>query len=326
MNLHLAFATRFAPLLAALVLSAAPGDAQQIVFRHEATLSGTLGGAPFGPTAVVLRGVGDLGNRQSFGNGYYLVHDSATVEVSGLGIFDFVSSTRTFVNNAQQLVGFARGALTGLDVLDGPFHPDLANWDMQSPVGPLTGAGGAINWDLGDVVTSGGVLDVVSGPVTVTFGASPCASSGAPFCLGDGSGPACPCGANGAPGEGCANRGGSGARLVGGGDPCYAIDSLRLEVLGVPGVRPGLLLRGNAQVQTPMADGILCTGGGVLRSQVQSTAGGATLFTDFGGQPFGAVCAPGVATHFQFLYRDTANACSGQGFNYSNGWTVTYQP
>ncbi len=326
-QVHLPMKPNLLFLLAACLSVPITASAQQVVFRHEASLSGTLAGVPFGPTQVVLRGVGDLANRQPFSNGFLLMHNSATVDIAGVGAFDFVSPTLSFVNQAQQLVGFSRGNLGGLDFLDGPFDASLANWDMLSAIGPLTGPGGSINWDLGDIVTSGGVLDVFSANVTVTFGSSPCVSAGLAYCLGDGSSAQCPCAGFGNAGEGCLNSSGSGgARLVGSGDPCYAIDSFQFALSGVPDGKPGILLMAGSQVANPMADGIRCVGGSMLRSQVQLTVGGGTLFTDFSGQPFGAVALVGAPSNFQFLYRDVANTCSGQGFNYSGGWTVTYQP
>ena len=103
-------------------------------------------------------------------------------------------------------------------------------------------------------------------------------------------------------------------------------DSLRFEVTGVPGSKPGLLIRGDQQVASPVGDGILCTTGASQRSQVQLTVDGMTTFTDFNGQPFSAVANIGAPTNFQFWYRDPQNTCSGAGFNLSNAWSVTYQP
>ena len=314
-------------LLAVCLCTPEPAAAQQIVFRHEATLKGTLAGTAFGPTHVVIRGVGDLSNRQSFSNGFYIIHDSATVSIDGVGSFDFVSPTRSFVNHSQTMAGFGRGTPAGLDLMIGPFAGPLFTWDMLSAVGPFTGAGGTVNWNLGDIVTSGGVLDVLNTVVTITFGASLCPSSGLAYCFGDGSGATCPCNASGNAGEGCANTTGTGgALLVGTGDPCFAIDSLQFEVTGVPGAKPCLLLRGDVQTANPMADGVRCVTGTLAHSQVRTTIGGATVFTDFLGQPFGAQSALGVPDSYQLIYRDPSNPCSGQGFNYSNGWTVTYLP
>lgn len=34
----------------------------------------------------------------------------------------------------------------------------------------------------------------------------------------------------------------------------------------------------------------------------------------------------GVATNYQYWYRDPGNTCSGAGFNFSNAWTTTWLP
>ena len=153
------------------------------------------------------------------------------------------------------------------------------------------------------------------------------ALAGDAYCFGDGTGAACPCGNTGSPGQGCANSSGAGAVLIASGNASITADTLGFFVSGVPGSKPGLLVRGDNQISTPAGDGILCTAGGSQRSQVQVTdAGGSSMFTDFNGGPFGSVSIPGVPTNFQFWYRDPQFVCTGGGFNFSNGWTVTFQP
>ena len=155
---------------------------------------------------------------------------------------------------------------------------------------------------------------------------------GIAHCFGDGSGTACPCGASGNPGEGCANTGGAGgAILVGIGSALLSLDSFGLYAEGVPGDKPGLILRGanqlNGGLGNPVGDGLLCVGGQTARSQVQVTSAGLTTFTDFQGQPFGASSyGLGLPTNYQFWYRDPGNTCSGSGFNFSNAWTTTWLP
>ncbi len=152
------------------------------------------------------------------------------------------------------------------------------------------------------------------------------AAPGSAYCFGDATGAACPCSAFGAIGEGCANTGGIGASMSAVGTASFGFDTFRLDVVGVPGAKPGLILRGDNQTAIPAGDGILCTTGGSQRSQVQVTAAGVTSFTDFRGADFGTVANLGAPTNFQFWYRDASNPCSGAGFNFTNGWTVTYQP
>jgi|GEM_PF-625762 len=156
-------------------------------------------------------------------------------------------------------------------------------------------------------------------------------NSGWASCFGDGTGGICPCSNHGDSGGGCASSSGGGARLVGDGHASLTSDSFRLDVLGVPGARPGLLLRGASQpgggLGVQLADGLLCSIGESARSHVQLTADGATSFTDFHGAPFGAASYGAFqVVNYQFWYRDPANGCSGQGFNSTNAWSVIWQP
>ena len=155
---------------------------------------------------------------------------------------------------------------------------------------------------------------------------------GSAYCFGDGTGAVCPCSNHGNPGEGCANTSGvGGARLTGDGNASIANDSFQLIIEGVPGNKPGLILRGanqlNGGLGNLVGDGLLCTSGQTARSQVQFTSAGSTTFSNFQGSPFGASSYPGgVPTNYQFWYRDMTNTCSGLGFNFSNAWTVTWLP
>jgi hypothetical protein len=180
----------------------------------------------------------------------------------------------------------------------------------------LSGGGFGQSWnDVADTHSAGYIVEFDTGTQT---------PPGTAFCFGDTTGADCPCFAFGAAGEGCANTSGSGATLTASGSATLGNDTLQLAVAGVPGAKPGLILRGNNQVALPIGDGILCTSGGSQRSQVQVTVAGATTYTDFNGGPFGAVANLGAPTYFQFWYRDPSNTCSGSGFNFTNGWSVTY--
>jgi len=151
-------------------------------------------------------------------------------------------------------------------------------------------------------------------------------NSGNGFCFGDGSGALCPCGNFGGAGEGCRNGSGTGAALTGTGNASVAGDTFVLDVVGVDGNRPGLMLRADNQVAIPVGDGLLCTSGNSERGQVQVTNAGATQYTNFNGSAFGAV-GVGVVKNYQFWYRDSpAGSPCGANFNFSNGWTVTYIP
>ena len=148
---------------------------------------------------------------------------------------------------------------------------------------------------------------------------------GTAYCFG--SIATCPCGAAAGPDEGCANSALQGAKLTATGLTSFSNDTLVFTASGVPGNKPGLLLRGNNMVSLPAGDGVLCVAGQSNRSQVQVTSAGTTVFSNFSGGGFGSVANSGGApTNFQFWYRDPANVCSGAGFNFSNAYSVVYTP
>lgn len=167
---------RMFAVAAALSVCAGSASAVQITFLHQGSGSGTINGVPFGgasPAAFTITAVGDTDNRQTFsGNdGYWIDHASASITIDGVGTFNFVTATRTFINSSSGVPGFARAGEDGFDLLDGPFGvPELLNWDMTTSVGPFTGLGFLGQWSLQPVVTSGGVLNIFdqSNP-TVTF-------------------------------------------------------------------------------------------------------------------------------------------------------------
>ncbi len=158
---------------------------------------------------------------------------------------------------------------------------------------------------------------------------------GSPFCFGDSTGMACPCAGDGQAGEGCVNTTGlHGATLIGLGEAFLSNDSFRFLVVGVPAEKPGLILRGDSQVNGGLGvmagDGLLCVTGQAARSQVQMSSSGSPSFlsfTDFQGAPFGqSSFGAGVPSNYQFWYRDAANPCTGSGFNLSNAWSTTWLP
>jgi len=218
-------------------------------------------------------------------------------------------------------------------------QPTLIEEAQQAGGAGWKGVKGILAGDLGgahDVAVfdldNDGDLDIVLGrcvgtDVWINDLFTPNTDPSTPYCFGDGSGATCPCNAFGGAGEGCLNTSGGGAVLSGAGLVSMANDTFEVHVAGVPGSKPGLLLRGNNQVAIPAGDGILCTAGGSQRSHVQVTQNGSTIYTNFNGASFGAVSnGIGVQTNFQFWYRDPSNGCSGAGFNFTNAVSVIYTP
>mgnify|MGYP002630026963 CR=1 FL=1 len=221
------------------------------------------------------------------------------------------------VSNAPTGTGFLQ--VTGGTTFSAAIRPDgsIAYWGIAGYEPPPTVIGGAFT-------------RLACGTVhTVALRTE---NAGTAYCLGDGTGASCPCSANGQVGEGCANTSAiGGATLSASGDADLTLDTFQLNVVGVPGNKPGLILRGSNQANgglgTAAGDGLLCTSGQTARSQVQVTSAGITTFSNFQGNPFGASSyGAGATTNYQFWYRDTANTCSGSGFNFSNAWRVTWMP
>jgi hypothetical protein len=234
--------------------------------------------------------------------------------------------------------GPALHAAGGFTTAGGGAANSIARWDGAS----WQALGGGMNGPVqalavydageGDVLYAGGSYDHAYDTGDSFLSRWACPDSigvGAPYCFGDGTGAACPCGGFGFLGEGCANSSGlGGAQLTADGLASITQSTFKLHVTGVPGNKPGLILRGaNSLSGIPLGDGVLCTSGQTARSQVQITVGGATTFADFQGSPFASSSyGAGVETNYQFWYRDTANTCSGAGFNFTNAWRTIWLP
>lgn len=167
--------SRVAFAVAAVLAAAAGSQAELIFFTHEGHGSGTIGQVSFGLTApvrFVITAVGDTDNRDlSISDVVWINHDSASIAIDGVGTFNFVSPTRTFVNNSVGGVGFSHASPggPGFDLFNGPLDPVFSTWDMLTSIGPITGDGGVLQWDLEDVHTDGGVLFFSDAPSDATF-------------------------------------------------------------------------------------------------------------------------------------------------------------
>lgn len=148
-----------------VVLSAAVNvSAIEITFIHEGSGSGTLNGNTFSDSGFTITAVADTDDLQPVNpsNGWYIDHLSASIIIDGLGEFDFLTKTKSFVNYHHSLVGFSRGAsIGGGDLFNGPSNPAFNTWDMQSSIGPISGTGKLFLWDyssLPNIETTGGTL------------------------------------------------------------------------------------------------------------------------------------------------------------------------
>jgi len=160
--------TKSSYLVAGLVgLAASAVSASPITMIHEGSGSGTIGGVSFGTSGFTITTTGDMDNRVDVGFGWFIDHTTASINIAGVGTFDIISPTRTFSNNASQIVGFSRSA--GSDLFNGPSNAAFATWDMTTSIGPISGAGNTLQWGNFDVITSGGVLFFDDGATDAQF-------------------------------------------------------------------------------------------------------------------------------------------------------------
>ena len=159
-------------LIAVSVMVAAPAiaSAQNITFTH----TGTIGTGSIGTTNFVRRdfsivATGNTASRQAFVGGFWIDHLAASINIDGVGLFNFTTGTRTFVNNGNSLVGFSRAGTDGLDLFNGPTNAAFAGCNMLSSIGQFGGEARLVQWSNTPVETSGGTLAFNNLVTTGTF-------------------------------------------------------------------------------------------------------------------------------------------------------------
>ncbi|MBL8860160.1 MAG: hypothetical protein JNL28_16740 [Planctomycetes bacterium] len=160
----------------------------------------------------------------------------------------------------------------------------------------------------------------------------PTSTPSTPFCLGDGTGAACPCANTGAAGHGCASLSFAGGAILtssGIAGASVATDTLVLTATDIPG--PGLFFQSTTLAASPInfGDGHLCATGGILRlGVVFPTAGVASYPGGLTPGPIhiGGATSNGDTRHYQCWYRSVPGLCSAQNYNLTQGLTLTWGP
>ena len=194
-------------------------------------------------------------------------------------------------------------------------------------------------WVLTPDCTGNGIadaLDLANGTemdLNLNLVADRCEPVGTAVCLADGSGTACPCANDSAPGSlgGCRNSLGSSGALRGVGTASLSNDGLFLVGEGMPD-GPAAFLQAAVAINGGsgfvFGDGLRCAGGTVVRMKVVANVNGGAYYPAAGDASVsvrGSVVAPG-SWHYQVWYRDSAAFCTSSTFNLTNGLTITWNP
>jgi len=151
-----------------------------------------------------------------------------------------------------------------------------------------------------------------------------------PYCFGDGSGAACPCGNYGTLGRGCGSSlQSTGALVTTSGTARLGVDTLRLDGSGMPN-SSALYFQGTSQqsggLGVAFGDGLRCAGGTIVRLATRTNVAGSSRYPNAGEPRIsvrGMVLAPGTRT-YQVWYRNAAAFCTSSTFNLSNGLHVSW--
>ena len=180
----------------------------------------------------------------------------------------------------------------------------------------------------------GGLFSSIDGVAALHIAAfEACDSTGTLFCLGDGSGTACPCGNASAAVEraGCTNSLGLAASLRTSGLARLTQDTLVLHGASMPDATC-LYLQGsqreNGGAGSVFGDGLRCVGGAIVRLGVKTNSAGASSYPEAADPALhvrGSVLAPGGRA-YQVWYRNGAAFCTPSAFNLTNGVDVTWEP
>jgi hypothetical protein len=177
--------------------------------------------------------------------------------------------------------------------------------------------------DSGDIyaqnLNGDGTLGPIATPIT-------------PFCFGDGSGTACPCGNAGSAGNGCASSiFAGGAHLAGSGTASIGADTFVLAGSDMPN-SSALYFQGTSQqaggAGALFGDGLRCAGGSIIRLSTKSNVAGTSSYPETGDQVISirGVNVAGNLRTYQCWYRNAAAFCTTSTFNLSNGVETTWIP
>ena len=150
--------------------------------------------------------------------------------------------------------------------------------------------------------------------------------AGTATCFGDGTGSQCPCGNNGATGNGCGiPQNAAGANLVGFGSPSVSSQDVSFEVTGLNAMgAPAIVMIRSTSLNPAGAtfgDGLLCTAGSVVRFGATFGQNGTACI------PYSHGAMAGAGTfYYQGWFRSTPiSFCdTNAAFNLTNAYEVVW--
>ncbi len=160
-------------------------------------------------------------------------------------------------------------------------------------------------------------------------------SPSTPFCFGDGTSSACPCGNSGSAGHGCQNSAGTGgARLTMSGIAGLSADTVRFTSSGELPSALSILLQGSTAIApVHFGDGLRCAGGMLKRLYAKNASAGVVVVPQSGdlsvsvrSTRLGDPIVQGATRNYQMYYRDpSAGFCPAGTSNASNAVAVVWE-
>jgi hypothetical protein len=206
---------------------------------------------------------------------------------------------------------------------------DGAAWQSLGGGGPSGPSYTLLPDDVAGRLWAGGLFQDADGKPSWGIARWDEVGAGTPFCFGDGSGTACPCG-NESPagsGAGCLNSAGAGGALGASGGASLSSDALLLSGSGMPS-SSALYFQGTTRTAggagAVFGDGLRCASGSIVRLGTELNVGGASQYPAPGQLPVsmqGQIAQPGTRT-YQVWYRNAAPFCTSSTFNLTNGFQV----
>jgi len=155
-------------LICLSTLGAVAGVSQTLTSTFQFTGSGTLGTQAFTNAAITVTTVGNTANRQVSTVESYLINDSASILISGIGTFQFtVPIVIEAINQTPNVPGAVvneefRFGVSGQPLVGGTTHVSSL-WNMLSSLGAITISSGYITgWKYAPITTGGGVLNILT--------------------------------------------------------------------------------------------------------------------------------------------------------------------